>query len=144
MGITTRFQQWNHTHHSFLLLIARIALGLILLFKGIFFISHSQQLKELILHSRFAAGVGFWTVYVTFAHLFGGVFIILGLITRIAAGLQLPVLLGALYFILPQQQTGETGSDLVLSLFVLGLVIFILVKGSGGISMDEYLKTHLL
>src|ERR1044072_1927990 len=110
MGITTRFQQWNHTHHSFLLLIARIVLGIILTFKGIYFISHSQQLKDLILSSRFAAGVGFWTAYVTFAHLFGGVFLIIGLLTRISALLQLPVLLGALIFIIPSQGLNDAGS----------------------------------
>jgi len=144
MGITTRFQQWNHTHQSFLLLVARIVLGLILTFKGIFFISHSQQLKDLILSSRFAAGVGFWTGYVTFAHLFGGVFLIIGLFTRIAALLQIPVLLGALIFIIPNQGLGDAGSDLILTLIVFALVIFVLIKGAGEISMDDYLKDHLL
>lgn len=144
MGITTRFQQWNHTHQSFLLLIARIVLGVILILKGIFFISHSQLLKELILNSRFATGVGFWTAYITFAHLFGGVFLILGLFTRFAAALQIPVIIGALFFILPSQGLNDLGSDLILSLFVLTLLIYILVKGSGEISMDDYLKDHLL
>ena len=98
MGITARFQRWNLTHPSFLLLFIRIVLGMILLAKGIFFISHAQHLKELILESRFAPGVGFLAAYTTFAHLFGGVFIIIGLLTRLAVILQIPVLLGALFF----------------------------------------------
>ncbi len=144
MGITTRFQHWNHTHQSFLLLIARIVLGVILLLKGIFFISHSQHLKELILDSRLAAGVGFWTGYITFAHLCGGVFIILGLLTRIFTIIQLPVLLGAIFFILPTQGFENGWAEIFLSLFVTALAIGILVKGAGDLSMDDYLKDHLL
>jgi putative oxidoreductase len=144
MGITTRFSQWRHTYPSFLLLMARIVLGVILIIKGIFFISHAQVLKELIIQSRFAGGVGFFTAYITFAHLFGGVFIIIGLITRVAALLQVPVLLGAIFFILPAQNLSDFGSDFIISVVVLGLLIYVLVKGAGEISMDHYLKDHLL
>lgn len=144
MGITTRFQHWNHTHQSFLLLVVRIVLGLILLAKGIFFISHAQSLKELILDSRFAAGVGFLTGYITFAHLFGGVFIIIGLFTRFATALQIPVLLGALFFILPRQDIDFSTSGFFLSIVVLGLLVLVLIKGGGLIAMDAYLRDHLL
>jgi putative oxidoreductase len=144
MGITARIQRWNLTHPSFLLLFIRIVLGMILLAKGIFFISHAQHLKELILESRFAPGVGFLTAYTTFAHLFGGVFIIIGLLTRLAVILQIPVLLGALFFILPEQGLNDGGSDLILSLVVFIFLLIILFKGSGTISMDDYLKKHLL
>ena len=138
MGITTRFQHWNHTHQSFLLLVVRIVLGLILLAKGIFFISHAQSL------SRFAAGVGFLTGYITFAHLFGGVFIIIGLFTRFATALQIPVLLGALFFILPRQDIDFSTSGFFLSIVVLGLLVLVLIKGGGLIAMDAYLRDHLL
>jgi putative oxidoreductase len=144
MNITTRSSRWRHSYPSFLLLIARIILGIILIVKGIFFISHAQQLKDMILASRFSGWVGILTAYVTFAHLFGGVFIIIGLFTRIAALLQIPVLLGALFFILPVHEVNDMGSDLILSLIVLGLLIYILKKGSGSISMEDYLKHHLL
>lgn len=144
MGIATRFFRWTHTYQSYLLLLARIILGMVLILKGLFFISHAELLKEMILGSRFAAGVGFFAAYVTFAHLFGGVFIILGLFARIAALLQVPVLLGAIFFILPTQNMTDFGSDFILSLVVLGLLIYILRSGPGTISMDHYLKHHLL
>lgn len=85
MAIATRFTEWRHTYLSFLLLITRALLGVILMMKGIFFISQSQDLKELIMQSHFAAGVGFFTAYITFAHLFGGVFLVIGLFTRLVA-----------------------------------------------------------
>lgn len=37
------------------------------------------------MQSHFAAGVGFFTAYITFAHLFGGVFLVIGLFTRLVA-----------------------------------------------------------
>ena len=144
MNITTRISRWRHSYPSFILLIARIILGIILIAKGIFFISHAQQLKDLILTSRFSGWVGFLPAYVTFAHLFGGVFIIIGLFTRMAALIQVPVLLGALFFILPVHEINDMGSDIILSLIVLGLLVYVLRKGSGTISMDDYLKHHLL
>ena len=131
MGIATRFSRWRHTYPALLLLLARILIGMVLIVKGIFFISHAQHLRELILQSRFAAGVGFVTAYVTFVHLFGAVFIIIGLFTRIAALLQLPVLLGAVFFILPAQNTTDYSFDLVLSILVLTLLVVILIKGAG-------------
>jgi uncharacterized membrane protein YphA (DoxX/SURF4 family) len=144
MAMLTRFQNWNHTNQSFLLLIARIILGMVLILKAIFFISNAEILRNMILESRFAGAVGFFTAYVMFAHLFGGVFIIIGLFTRFAVLLQIPVLLGALVFIIPQQGLAEFGSDFILSLIVLFLLIYILLKGSGEISMDKYLKNHQL
>ncbi|MFL5789762.1 MAG: DoxX family protein [Flavisolibacter sp.] len=144
MSITARIQNWTHSNYSLFLLIVRTILGLILLIKGIYFISNSQQLKDMILNSRFAAGVTFLAAYTTFAHLFGGVFIILGLFTRMAVILQIPVLIGALFFIIPRQAFLNFWPELILSIIVLFLLIFILVKGSGEISMEEYLKKNLL
>ena len=144
MSIATRFHKWNHSHSSYIQLFIRIILGIILVVKGLFFISNAENLRELILNSRFAAGVGFLAAYATFAYLFGGVFIIVGLLTRLAVILQIPVLLGAIFFILPRQNGTDFGSDLILSLIVLGLLIYVLKKGSGEISMDHYLKEHLL
>jgi putative oxidoreductase len=144
MGIATRIQHWSHTHQSLLQLFIRIILGVILLLKGIYFISNSQQLKELILNSRFAAGVSFIAGYTIFAHLLGGVLIIIGLFTRIAAIFQIPVLLGALFFILPRNGFLDFGAELVFTIVVLILLIYVLVKGSGEISMEDYLKKHKL
>lgn len=142
--IVTRYHPFGPLRKSFVLLVARIIVGLILFVKGILFLRNSEQLEQLILASRFAPGVAFLTAYITFAHLFGGVFIIIGLFTRIAALLQIPILLGALFFILPWQMHITGVDELILSIVVLGLLVLILLKGSGEFSMEEYLKSHLL
>lgn len=140
--VMSRFHPFGPLRKSFVLLLARIIVGVVLLVKGILFLSNSEQLEQMILSSRFAAGVVFLMAYVTFAHLFGGVFIILGLLTRIAALLQVPILLGAVLLVLPGQ--AHSADELVLSIAVLGLLLFILWKGSGEYSMEQYLKEHLL
>jgi len=145
MGLLwTRFHPFGPLRKSFVMLVARIVVGVVLLVKGILFLSNSDQLQQMILSSHFAAGVVFLTAYITLAHLFGGIFIIIGLFTRIAAVLQLPILLGAVFLVLPWQVRVNGVEELVLSFLVLGLLVFILIKGSGEFSMEHYLKEHLL
>ena len=145
MGLLwTRFHPFGPLRKSFVMLVARIVVGVVLLVKGILFLSNSDQLQQMILSSHFAAGVVFLTAYITLAHLFGGVFITIGLFTRIAAVLQLPILLGAVFLVLPWQVRVNGVEELVLSFLVLGLLVFILIKGSGEFSMEHYLKEHLL
>src|SRR5690349_13290173 len=73
--VLKRFHPFGPLRKSFVLLVARILVGVVLLIKGILFLSNSEQLEQMILSSHFAAGVVFLTAYVTFAHLFGGVFL---------------------------------------------------------------------
>jgi putative oxidoreductase len=85
----------------------------------------------------------FLVTYIPFAHLFGGVFIMLGLLTSISVILQIPIIMGALYYNLTPNAFG-TGGELFLSIVVLVLLIYTLIYGSGPISMDDYLKKNLL
>ena len=117
----------------------RIILGLILLVKGINFIFDTKHLMIMIQESRFSFAVGFLSYYISFAHLFGGVFIILGLITRFAIFLQLPVVLAAVILNLESQAFGK-GIELAVSSIALILLVYFLIKGPGKISMDSYRK----
>jgi uncharacterized membrane protein YphA (DoxX/SURF4 family) len=143
MGIVQRFHHWNGAHPSLLLTIVRIVLGMILLLKGITFISNAEQLRTMILQSQFSAGTTFLVSYITFAHLFGGVFLIIGLLTRLAVILQLPILIGALFFNITSFEYSSS-AELVLSFITLFMLVYVLVKGPGELSMDYYLKHYLL
>ena len=99
----------------------------------------------LIAGSRFRAGSHWLALYTGWAHLFGGVMIILGLLTRVAVVIQLPILIGAVFYI-----NGIGGgiftvdANLWPSIAVLALLLFFLVAGGGPFSMDSYLKKKLL
>lgn len=144
MNIVQRIDNWNHSHPYLLQTILRIILGLVLLQKGISFLSNSEHLRELILQSRFKSWVTFLASYIVFAHLLGGTLIVIGLLTRIVIILQLPILAGAMLFVNPLQGSFSINFELFLSIVVFALLIYFLIKGPGDLSMDTYLKTHLL
>ena len=102
MGLVHRIDQWKQAHQPAWLVVLRVALGVILLAKGIFFISHAEELTNMIVNSRFSGMVTFLVIYITFSHLFCGAFIILGLLTRWVVLLQIPILIGAVIFNAPQ------------------------------------------
>lgn len=77
--------------------------------------------------------------YVIFAHALGGPLIVVGLYTRIASAIQLPVLIGAVIFVNYPKGFLSIGShmELEVSLIVLiGLIVF-MIFGAGKFSLDE-------
>jgi uncharacterized membrane protein YphA (DoxX/SURF4 family) len=143
MGIAHSLHRANDARYTYFHFALRLVTGLLLLLKGIYFVSHSQQLEAIIRGSSAASAVTFLVGYITFAHMFGGAFIMLGLLTRVAVVLQIPILLAAMYYNLAPNAFG-TGAELLLSIVVFILLIYILLTGSGTVSMDDYLKKHLL
>ena len=143
MGFVQRIDRWSQAHQPQWLVVIRVALGIILLAKGIFFISHADQLTDIIANSRFKGEVTFLVGYVTFSHLFCGAFIVLGLLTRWVVILQIPILIAAVIFNAPSAVVA-LGSEFWLSLIVLVLLIFFLLEGGGPFSMDNYLRKYLL
>ena len=83
-------------------------------------------------------------LFVCWVHILGGTFIILGLLTRIAVWAQIPIIVGAIFFINLNNGMPYSFPELLLSVFVLILLILFALAGGGKISMDQYAKKHLL
>ena len=81
---------------------------------------------------------------ICWVHLLGGTFIIMGLLTRISAWAQVPIMVGAIIFINLNSSLSQHFSELLLSLLVLILSVWFAWAGGGKISMDYYVKRHLL
>ena len=147
MNITHHIHHDRHerivNRHAYFYLALRIATGLLLLLKGIYFISHSQSLETMVQQANTGWGVNFFVSYITFAHLFGGVFIMLGLLTRFAIVLQLPIIVAAIYYNIAPNAFG-TGAELMLSVLILVMLVYLLRNGSGPISMDDYIQKKAL
>jgi uncharacterized membrane protein YphA (DoxX/SURF4 family) len=83
--------------------------------------------------------------YVIPAHLVGGALLAAGLLTRFAAILQLPVLLGAVFYVYAPQVIAfrmtsvEPRQSLELAALVLFLLALVAVFGAGRLSMDHWL-----
>jgi uncharacterized membrane protein YphA (DoxX/SURF4 family) len=69
--------------------------------------------------------------YIAFAHILGGVLLILGVLTRFACLIQIPIVLGAIFFINLSPEMYKPLSELALSIVVLLLLILFLVVGNG-------------
>lgn len=145
MNLTHKILSWEQASHDILVLVFRVALGIILTLKGIIFLSNLAFLDSLLQRSvlhRFAES--FWTWYIALANPLCGIFIITGLFTRVAIIMQIPVLMGAVLFINPGEHPFHLNGEFTLSLIVLCMLFYFLVAGPGEISMDNYLRNHEL
>src|SRR3954470_19786199 len=138
-----RINEWSVKHQPQWLVIVRIALGLCLLAKGISFIRNSTILQE-IFTTSIPHALSWMAYFIPWAHLFGGFLIVIGLFTRIAVILQIPILLGAIIFVNSKAGVYSGESDLLFSVIVLVLLLFFLVEGSGSYSVDKQIKTSHL
>ncbi len=142
MNVFQKIETWGDTHQSKWLAFFRIILGLIIFFKGLFFLQNTDAINEMIANSAVSIYAVALTHIVALAHLMGGFLITIGLVTRIACLFQVPILLGAIFFVNAQKGFFSIHSELGLSILVLALLLFFVVFGSGKISVDEFMRTH--
>ena len=135
-------ENWGDRHHPAWLDIIRIALGLLLLFKGMSFIGDTSYLSTLVEGLHFNAWTFVAVHYVAFAHLAGGLMIALGCLTRLAAAFQVPILFVAVFFTNISNGFTFVNSEFWLSIVVLFLLCLFWLIGSGKFSFDEYVKNH--
>jgi uncharacterized membrane protein YphA (DoxX/SURF4 family) len=142
MAILHQLDKWSTTHPRLLLLL-RAALGIALVSKGISFISDIMSLKALLAESNFGFLPDWIALVITWIHLLCGFLITIGLFTRLSALIQIPILIGAVIINL-SIGIFTPGSELVFSLLVLVLLVFFLFEGGGELSLDDYIKKHLV
>jgi putative oxidoreductase len=141
MDLLHRIEFWGDRHHPKWMDIVRIALGVLLCLKAIQF---PQQMSVLLgkMPNEFS-GNAFLVVllghYVLFAHLMGGILLMLGIYTRFACLIQLPILLGAIIFINTSADLWKPYSELSLSIVVFLLLLYFLIAGNGHWSVEKYL-----
>ena len=145
MNLPGKISLWDDKY-PFLFVILRVALGLILTIRGLYYLTTIQPLFYLIKGSslsRLNMNMPL-ALFVCWVHILGGPFIILGFLTRISAWAQIPVLLGAIFFINLSSGSSHSFPELLLSVVVLALLILFALAGGGKFSMDQYAKKHLL
>lgn len=117
----------------------RIYLGVALFVRGALFIADPSR----VIAFFGKTGDWFWPMliahYVGMAHLCGGLFLALGLLTRFAALAQVPVLVGAVFFVHWNQQLLSGDQSLELAGLVLALLVAFTAFGAGPLSVDQRL-----
>ncbi len=130
---------WAEAHPKVWLDCVRIYLGLGLFIRGVFIISNTRAefIQTLLQRMEYP-----WIVtvvllhYIALAHLIGGLMLTVGLLTRIAAWVQVPILVGAV-FIHRGEGLMSGGQSLEFSALVLFLLVTFAISGAGPVSVDN-------
>jgi uncharacterized membrane protein YphA (DoxX/SURF4 family) len=147
MDILHRFEQWGDTHHPKWLDLIRIVLGLFLFYKGIDFLQNTAVITG-PLSTKTSFGnfsIIVLSHYVVFAHILGGILLTLGLFTRFACLIQIPILIGAIFFISFASDVLKPYNELFISIIVLLLLVYFMVVGNGpwALKLKDNEKKHV-
>ena len=147
MNLLQRLEYWGDRHHPRWMDIVRIVLGIFLCYKAVDFLNNMSDLITLM-SSKASSGEFAYVLaghYVVFAHLLGGVLLIFGVLTRFACLIQIPILLGAIFFVCTNKEMLRPYDELFLTIIVLLLLIYFLIAGNGPWSVkmaEEPKKKH--
>ena len=146
MNFLHRIERWGDRHHPKWLDIIRIILGLFLCYKGIDVFLNMSEITTTMKNRAPFGDFAFLMAaqYAAFAHTLGGILLAIGLFTRIACLVQIPVLIGAIVFVTSNRDMLRPYSELFLSVLILLLLIYFLIVGNGPLSFkipDEEDKT---
>lgn len=146
MDLLHRLEYWGERHHPRWMDIIRIALGIFLVYKGIDFLYNMSDLVSLMSIKTSFGSFAYILIghVIVFAHILGGIFLALGVMTRFACLIQIPILLGAVFLINMPGGAMKPYSELLVSIVVLLLLIYFLIAGNGPLSvkLEEPAKVH--
>lgn len=137
MNNVKTLNKWANAHTYLPVDLLRMALGVFLFMKGMYFVSNIQYLVDLISPIDHIGGGMFLLHYIAPAHLIGGILIFCGLLTRWAIAAQLPILICAIIINFMGHMHQQ---NLFLALLALAICIFFLIYGSGKNSADYFFK----
>jgi putative oxidoreductase len=135
-----KFRNWTDSHNPKWLALFRVALGATLLLRGVAFLNDPVKFAKLISDNNLGNYQDLLTNSIPWIHIGGGFLIIIGLFTRFASFIQMPVIVGAIIFVNFQRGLFKAETDLSLSIIILLLCLVFLVEGSGPLSLANYFK----
>lgn len=141
-----------NTTDSYSQLIARITLGVVIFPHGaqkILGIWGGNGIGPVIdSFSQWFGIPAFITILVALGEFLGGIMLILGLLSRIAAFSVTLIMIGAIYFVVNQHffmnwYTQQRGEGFEFHLLAIGLSIIIIIGGAGKFSLDNLINNKL-
>lgn len=137
MKFTNKLSLIEKNYHPRWMVVFRILLGLSLFIKGIQFIQNKSILQKIVEENHTIQDYFWLQTIIPWVHLLGGVFILIGMFTRIAVIVQLPILIGAVFFVNSKKWIFASESELGLSIIILVLLIVFLFAGDGYLSWKK-------
>ncbi len=135
--MTSSLTRWADAHRAEALDLVRIYLGLGLLVRGFVFLADPSAYTALLPGGSESSFATFTLAhYVGLSHVAGGLLLMVGMLTRLAALVQIPILAGAAFLVhLPA--TGPFGQEFALAGVALALLVVFAVWGGGPWSLDQ-------
>jgi uncharacterized membrane protein YphA (DoxX/SURF4 family) len=125
------------------IVILRVVLGISLILKAITFFNNAGDLEKSFAENSMLKDLTWLMGVIPWVHLIGGILILVGFFTRLAALIQIPILFGALIFVNLKEGFYATNSDLPFSFMILVLVIAFSFVGGGYMSLDNVYRKPL-
>jgi putative oxidoreductase len=133
-------RQWFLDHRSWCMDLVRIYLGVGLFAKGLAFLVHREELVQTMIdHDIMWSGMALAHV-VILTHIFGGLLMAVGIGTRIGALIQIPILVGATFFVNWSGGLWGFAEELRFSALVLFLLIMFVWYGAGPLSLEARMQ----
>lgn len=128
---------WGDEHCPKWLGFVRIALGIFLVYKGLNYMFNIEKIQVVI--DDIDQGLFYLMLFqiVIFVHFVGGIFITIGVFTKLAGIVQVPILIGALVAVkYPNNYITPGGPiELGITILVIVLLLVIMIFGPGGYSI---------
>ncbi|MEN8248734.1 MAG: DoxX family membrane protein [Bacteroidota bacterium] len=121
----------EHNHLAYALI--RSMVGFALFVRGWIYIAAPETISDL----GAADSQSMWFTYIAFAHLAGGLLLMVGLLSRLAAIFQIPIMAGAVFIVNIDHGFASINQSLELSALLFILLIVFSLFGSGSYSIDE-------
>ena len=117
--------------------LIRMFLGAALIVRGLFLVLNPDALTNIVDDSS----LNMYFSWIAISHLLGGLMLLLGLLTRLGALIQLPEVVYAVFFIHAKQGLMMGGQSFELATMTLFLLLILLIYGSGPMSLDAKLRS---
>jgi len=143
MSLIKKIQEWGDSHHPAWLDFFRIALGIVLIWKGVAFWTNMEAFNSLMRGEQLgtAVSISILAHLIILLHIIGGLAIAIGTHTRTFCLLNIPILLVATFLVNLSGGIFRPYAEFWLSLAVLiGLFCF-LIEGNGMLSVERIANT---
>lgn len=127
-----RILDWQWSHNSLPTELVRIFLGLALFIRGVLIWMDPAPFEPFLEQTSMPGMLH----YIAFAHTIGGFLLMIGLFTRIAALIQIPILTGAVFVVHLREGLASPEQSLELAGLVLFLLLVFFAFGPGKLSLD--------
>lgn len=131
---------WVEGRRDLWLDLLRIYVGVMMFLKGIAYVAHASRLIEVMSTAHVPFGGALLAHLVVLAHIAGGVMLVVGLVTRLAAAVQIPIVASAVLFVHRQEGFFTTSQSLEYASLVLAILVVLTISGSGRLSVDHYAR----